>query len=269
MKGNKQTYQSIEDIVDGVCLDLGEGMHRKEQYLHWALKEVDKWKMDGAKEVKTVQLPLTSWKSIQLPKDCIDWIKVGIQDGDVIKAFVNKNDIAIIHDTDTLDFPIVNDDPTSIPDFSIDTTQAPLPFYNLLNPWGNPGKIFGQQVKDNGFGYFIVNRNEDTDEIQFKTKVDSSSKIYLEYLADGWNPTSQTAVHPYACELVSLGVHYRRLKFDKSNGKRSISTDDVRTAKIDYQEEFDRVVFRMWDLSTEDIIETLSNGYMLVPNQPN
>lgn len=268
MKGNKQTYQTVEQIVDGVCLDLSEGMHRKEQYLHWALKEMERWKMDGAKEVKTVKVPLTAWKSIELPSDCIDWIKFGVQDGDVIKVFVNKNDIAVIHDTDTSDIPIVNPEPQSLPTYDI--TQVPIPFYNFLYPWGDPGRIFGYQVKDNGFGYFTVNRNEDSNEIQFRTKaVNSGDQIYLEYLADSWNPNSQSIIHPYAAELVSLGIHYRRLKFDKANGKRSISSDDVRTAKIDYQEEFDRVVFRMWDLSTEDIMETLSNGYSMVTLQPN
>lgn len=268
MKGNKQTYQTVEEIVDGVCLDLGEGMHRKEQYLHWALKEMERWKMDGAKEVKTVKLPLTAWKSIELPSDCIDWIKVGVQDGDVIKAFVNKNDIAIIHDTDGDNIPIANDDPQSMP--IVDPALIPIPFYNFLYPGNDPGRLFGLQVKDNGFGYFTVNRNEDTDEIQFRTKaVNAGDKIYLEYLADGWNPDSQSAIHPYASELVSLGIHYRRLKFDKANGKRSISSDDVKIAKGDYQEEFDRVIFRMWDLSVEDIQETLANDYMMVPNQPN
>jgi hypothetical protein len=86
MKGNRQTYRTIEEIVDGVCLDLGEGNHRKEQYLRWAIQEAQEWKMDMAKEVKTVKLDLTAWKSIVLPSDCIDWIKIGIQDGDVIKT---------------------------------------------------------------------------------------------------------------------------------------------------------------------------------------
>ena len=268
MKGNKQTYKTIEQLADSMCLDLGEGMHRKEQYLHWLIKESERWKMDGAKEVKTVKLPLTAWKSIELPSDCIDWIKVGVQDGDVIKVFVNKNDIAVIHDLDDNNIPIVNPEPQSLT--QCDLTQIPIPFYNFLYPSGDPGRIFGYHVKDNGFGYFTVNRNEDTDEIQFRTKaVNAGDQIYLEYLADGWNPNSQTVIHPYACELLELGGHYRRLKFDKANGKRSISSDDVAIALRDYQNEFDRVVYRMWDLSVDDILETFSNGYMMVPNQPN
>src|SRR5258706_50471 len=138
MKGNRQTYQTVEQIVDGVCLDLGEGMQRKEQYLHWALKEMERWKMDGAKEVKTVKLQLTAWKSIELPSDCIDWIKVGVQDGDVIKAFVNKNDIAVIQDTDGDNIPIVNEDPQSLP--IVDPTLLPIPFYNFLYPGNDPGR---------------------------------------------------------------------------------------------------------------------------------
>lgn len=269
MKGNRQTYKSIEEIVDGVCLDLGEGNHRKEQYLRHAISEAQRWKMDMAKEVKTVNLPMTAWKAVQFPSDCIDWIALGIQDGDVIKTFVNRKDIAIINDLDTNNIKIVNPPPTSLPTLSLtELVVDPFlyPFYNYFDQWGNPGKLFGQVVKDNGFGYFTVNRNEDCDEIQLRTKVDSKSKIYFEYLADSWSPTSQTAVHPYAEELVTLGIHYRRLKFGKARGDRTISADDVRLAKIDYQEENNRVIDRMWDLTTEDVIEAMNNGYMLTAN---
>lgn len=264
MKGNKQTYRTIEEIVDGVCLDLGEGNHRKEQYLRHAISEAERWRMDMAREVKTVKLPLTSWKAIQLPSDCVDWIAVGIQDGDVIKAFVNKNDIAIINDLDGSNIKIVNPPPVSMPTLSLTDlilTSNMFPFFNYSDEWGNPGKLFGQVVKDNGFGYFTVNRNENCDEIQFRTKVDSTSKIYLEYLSDGWNPDSQTAIHPYAAELITLGIHYRRLKFNKNESRTLVAE-----AKRDYNEEYGRVIDRMWDYSVEDIVETISNAYMLVPN---
>jgi hypothetical protein len=255
MKGNRQSYVTIEEIVDGVCLDLGEGNHRKEQYLRWAIQEAQRWKMDMAKEVKTVKLDLTDWKSIVLPSDCIDWIKIGIQDGDVIKTFVNRNDTAIYHDLDPLNVKVANPDPVSL--LQTDLAGYTVPFYNYSG-WQDSGKIFGQIVKENQFGYFTVNRNDNSDEIQFRTKVDSTSKIYLEYLADGFNPNSQSLVHPYAEELVTLGIHYRRLKFNKTESRQMVAE-----AKRDYQEEYYRVIDRIWDYSIEDITETLNNGYGL------
>lgn len=262
MKGNKKTYRTIEEIVDGVCLDLGEGGHRKEQYFRYAIAEAERWKMDMAREVKSVQLSLTPWKSIELPSDCIDWIQIGVQDGDVIKTFVHKNDIATTFETNSNGTNIENPEPTSIKELNLDNTGLAYPFYNYYNTWENPGKLFGLSVKDNGFGYFAENRNEDSTEIQFRSSaIDSTAKIYLMYLADGWNPTTQTLIHPYAVELITLGIHYRRLKFDPTVS-RALSQE----AKRDYQEEYNRVIDRMWDYTTEDIIEAMSAGYMLAPN---
>jgi hypothetical protein len=256
MKGNKQTYRTIEEIVAGVCLDLGEGDHRKEQYLRHAISEAERWKMDMSREVKTVKLVMTDWKAIELPSDCIDWIKVGIQDGDVIKAFVNKNDIAIINELDDNNVKILNDPPVSM-----GTVDVSVEFCNYSDDLGNSGKLFGQLTKDNGLGYFTVNRNEDCDEIQLRTSVAAGTDVYLEYLADSWNPNSQTVIHPYAVELITLGIHYRRLKFGKTESPTMITI-----AKRDYQEEYNRVIDRMWDYSTEDIIEVMNNGYMLTAN---
>lgn len=263
MKGNKQTYKTIEQIVDSVCLDLGEGNHRKEQYLHWAIKEADRWKMDKAREVKTVQLTMTPWKAIELPSDCIDWIKLGIQDGDVIKTFINKNTIAIHHQLGANNIPIENKEPESLKDTGIidDNYYGGVVFFNYLDPYGGTGKLFGQVRKDNELGYFTVNSNENRDEIQFSTHVKHGSKIYLEYLADSWNPNNQTVIHPYGVELIELGVHYRRLKFNEKT-PRSL----VAEAKRDYDEEYTRVIDRLWDYSTEDLIDASLEAYMLTAN---
>jgi hypothetical protein len=259
MKGNKATYRTIEELADNMCLDLGEGSHRKEQYLRWLLAEAETWKTDMAKEVKTVKLELTAWKAIELPSDCIRWIKLGIQDGNVIKTFVNRNDIAIIHDLNGNGIKINNEEPESYPDLTVDQTLV-YPFFNY-----HEGKLFGLGVKDNGFGYFTENRNENSNEIQFRTKVDSGSDIYLEYLANGWNPNEQTLVHPFAAELCIAGAHYRRLKFDKINSKK-VPADDVERARRDYLIEYDRLIDRMWDYSIEDIIEITNDAQMLTAN---
>jgi hypothetical protein len=263
MKGNKQTYRTLEQLVDGVLMDRGQGAHRKEQCLRWGIQEMERWRMDMAREVKTVKLELTDWKAIELPADCIDWIKVGIQDGNVIKAFVNKRDVAIHHDLDENNVPIVNSEPASL---TVDSSCPTVPFYNYQSGGQDPGQIFGQLVKDNGLGYFTVNRNDDRDEIQFRTNTAAGSAIYLEYLSDSWSPDKQSAVHPYSAELIELGIHYRMLKFDKANGNRSVSADDVRLAKNDYQEEYNRVIDRLWDYSVEDIIDMMTEGYMLTAN---
>jgi hypothetical protein len=264
-KGHKDTFKTISQIVDGVCLDLGEGSHRKEQYYHWAIKHIERWNMDQAREVKTVELKLTPWKAIELPKDCIDWIAIGIQAGNVIKTFVHNRDIALLHQKDAAGVKMYNDNPKDS-DYDIEAsdvyTEYQWPFYNFTSYGEDPGRLFGLMVKDSGLGYFTENRNQDSCEIQFKTKIKAGTKIYVEYLSNGFCPCKETLVHPYACELIALGIHHERLKFDKS-APRSV----VYEAKQEYEEEFRRVVDRMWDYSIEDIIEDIRGSYKLTPKR--
>jgi hypothetical protein len=257
--GNKKTYQTINDIVDGVCLDLGEGSNRKEQYFHWAIKHVNRWHMDQAREIKTVKLKMTQWKAIVMPDDCIDWIKVGIQDGNVIKTFVHTRDIALCNEVDSTGVKVYNEDPAAVSDIPTDSALN-WTFYNYTQNGEDPGRLYGLGMKDNGFGYFTENRNSDTCEIQFRTNVDAGSNIYLEYLATGFNPCGETLIHPYATELVALGIHHERLKHN-SNVSRIL----VKEAKEEMNEEFNRVQDRMWDYNVEEILEWISNGQSMSP----
>lgn len=262
--GNKKTYKTINEIVDEVCLDLGEGSHRKEQYFRWAIKHVNRWHMDQAREIKTVRIKMTPWKAIVMPEDCIDWIKVGIQDGNLIKTFVHTKDIALWNDKDANGVKIYNDDPVdslgSIVDCTTDTSLY-WPFYNYNEYGEDSGRLFGLAMKDNGFGYFTENRNAGSCELQFRTKVDAGTNIYLEYLATGFTANKECLIHPYATDLVAQGIHKERARF-------AIKTEGIAQYRIaceEYDQEFERVKDRMWDYNVEELLEQIRNGQQLSP----
>jgi hypothetical protein len=266
MKGNKNTYATIGYIVNSVCIDLGEGKQRGEQYLKWAIDEANRFHFDHAKEVKTVDVTLTTWKAIQLPIDCVDWIKIGVQFDNRLLAFVNKrsptmnDNLAIHHQVNTNGFPINNTDPV------YDGSAYNYPFINYCGDYyrgkghfyNGSGQLFGLAVKDNGFGYFTENRNGDRRELQLRTTVQSNTPCVLEYLSDGWNPSEETLIHPYAVERIEAGIHYRRLKHDNKPG--------VDLAWRDYLLACDRLTDRQWNYTVEDILEAMNQGYVLTAN---
>lgn len=259
----KNTYVELIEIVRRVQKDLEEGTERTDTYLHWALEAHKDWHLHLGKEVKTVILPVTDWKAIELPNDYIDWTKVGIQNGDQIQTFVNDPNMALNFDKEERTGDRLPNKNQQITDISYAEDGIVTPygwyFYNLVDEKGADGqRVFGLAHKDNYLGYFRV--NTERGEIQFRTQVSGLKNVYLEYIADGYNPCKNTLVHPEAVSLYKLYIHWMREKY-KPNPTKWV----VDNAKQDYWEEFDRVQFLMWDLTVEDILDVSWNAYSQVP----
>lgn len=262
MKGVITIYRPLSEIVSEALLDSGEGAHWFERYSRWAIKYAEEIFSDWCPQVKTVELSITPWKSIQLPADCYDYIQVGVRNGHDVMTFVHDRTIATVFDKDENGQKVANSQPNYLDDFLPDPTLSDtiVPFFNLTNtltPLGeNPGKLFGLLVKDNGLGYFTENKNKDVSELQFKFKVASGTKVYLMYITSGFSPDGETMIHPDYAEYIVQGIHRERQS--KSRDKSGLAWTE---------REFERQRLRMldkkWEYSTEDITEYLKSGYSL------
>lgn len=263
----KNTYDKIDIVVRGVCMDLDEGLERYEQYLHWALEAHKDWHLDQAKEVKTVELDLTSYKAVILPDDYVDWTKIGIRCGNTILTFTHDENMPFAKDQDEdniidVDKNCLNFDVSNLSVVeSSGTGLNPFGYYyyNLLNAKGQDyGKIYGLEAKDNYLGYFRINKERE--EIQFRSSVTNLKTIYLEYIGNGYTPCGESFVNPYASKMIKLYVHWMRKEYSKT----SASWEVVRAEK-NYWQEFEKVQYRLFDLSVEDILETWRDSYTQLP----
>lgn len=256
MKAHNSQLVSILQIVDEALLDLGESAHRKEQFIHWAIRYFKTLKMDFARQIKTVRLNMTPWKAIVLPEDCVDWYLIGIRNGQDLMAFTKKALLPRDCSGDT-------DAPSDAAYHSKNVSGEGVQFLNYTEYGEDPGKLFGLLQKDNGLGYFSPNQNERVNEIQLSTHVDSSADILLLYLGTLFDPRVDSVVHPYCAEYISKGIHYENLKHRRRGGNRSITADMVREAKDELDNETCMMVERRWDLSEADIIEAARSGIQL------
>lgn len=260
----KNTYDTIDNVVKGVCADLGEGLERYAQYLHWALKAHKNWHLDQAKEIKTAEITLTPYKAIALPDDFVDWTKVGIRCGNTILTFTQDNYMPFPRDTDGDIIPNVDEDCASFDaqdPGELDLTrggQFSNYYYNLNEKGQDTGHLFGLTAKDNWQGYFRLNKERE--EIQFRSKITNLTTIYLEYISNGYDPCGESLVHPYAAHLISLWVHWQRKKHNKLSARW-----EVQDARQDYIDEFNDVQYRIFDLDVEEILEAWRDGYNLLP----
>lgn len=272
MTGNKLTWRPLMEIINDALTDCQGGMHRQFQFLRWGQKYAEELSFDFSRDIRTVKLNFKPWKSIELPVDCIDWVLVGIQDGEDVKTFVKDDYIPLIFQQDaTKNNQFLPNQP---PSYSSDLTQLPtqadymFPYLNLTSLGEDPGKLFGLVVKDNGLGYFTENRNKDVSELQFSGRdIDLTKPVYLMYVSNIWDPKKETLIHPYQAEYIVAGTlkEYEKSRLSAGNGNGLA----FKAASDEFDRQTLKIIDRRWDLRVEDIYEHLfKRGYQMTPKIP-
>lgn len=251
---------TLDSIVREALMDIHAGLERYEQFLGWGLRGYKKFRMDISQEVKTVELDLTDWKAIEWPADYTDWVMIGVRVNGMVRVFTNDESIALhFDDADTDGFPDVQPVTDT---FTLDPTDPFTPqqlYFWGLSDWGeDSGQLYGLTVKGNGTGYYKV--NTERQEIQFSPTLAVGTKIYLEYISDGYDPTKKTMVHTYAEDAIRLYIHWQRMKYSKSYG-----LGEVREAKEDYYVELKRTATRLNPITVSDVLECARDAYKLTP----
>lgn len=257
MKAHTDQLVSIQQIADGVLADLQESAHRKEQFLKWGLDYFRRYRMDVARDVKETFLEMTPWKSIELPKDCVDWIRIGIRNGEVIDTLTNAKLF-------TRDCACDEDEPVA-PTYTLDDAAEGVQYWSVTEQGEDAGKMYGLLVKDNGLGYYTPHPNQRVNEIQLSARVPAGTQIYLMYLSTLFDPSYESVVHPYCQDLIAYGIHYENLKSRRRAGNYNVSIVDIRDAKAELDEELCKVAERRFDLRYEDIMEIIRSGHRLSP----
>lgn len=258
MKAHTSQLLTINEIVNGALFDISESSHRKEQFLKWALDYYRRLKMDIARDVRETYLDMTPWKSVILPDDCVDWIRLGIANNESVNTIVNGRLLA------TRDCACEEDEPVAAvyePEEGSEGFQ-----FNTITEYGeDAGKMYGLMVKDNGLGYFTPHPNQRVNEIQLSASINAGTRIYLMYLSTLFDPRVDNIVHPYCQDYIAFGCHYENLKNKRRAGNRNISPQDIRDAKEELDEELCKVAERRMDINSEGIMELVRNGHRQSP----
>lgn len=258
-----ESYATVDQIVRSALIDLGNiSLHHYPRFLNWALDCVQDWNMDSAKEVKTVKLTMNDIKQVELPRDFVDWVKVGIQCGDRIKIMGVREDMNRLHNTDDCGNPKPFDNcnctaNTLPPDY---TLFGGYYFFDYRNDYGEfTGGLYGYGGGYNQNGYFQVDRTNGV--LQFTSDVNNTN-IYLEYISTGFNPNQQSVVNQYARKCIKWYVHWMYYTFSKG-----AASGDAQKWELLYREELHNARFRLMDLTIEDIIGLSRQSYGQSPKQ--
>jgi len=245
-------FYTLSAAAYSALADIEESEHRFHQFLNWAIEDYRSFAMDVGREVHAEEIEMKPEKQIDFPRNMVHWTKLGFRCGDSIKTFTNDNNMPKIHDLEDCEAQ----------------ENTPCPDLNQLEIIGSEqfgfydsfvgAKYYGYGVKRNHLGYFDVDWRQRV--FNFKEVVNNNnSKVYIEFITDGINYGGETLINPKAFLRIKRYIHWMRKEYSDRYG-----IGECQRAQQLYNLECDNVEQRMLELTLEDIIEGLRQGYNLV-----
>ena len=246
---------TASSAVYSVLSDLQYGEERFAQFLKWSFDAIRELNFDILHEVHVGEFEMKPWKQLEFPCDMVSWTKIGFRCGDHIKCFTNDTSIPKFYDKDEDCVPQENKGDENCPNISgAECFEDFLVFYteDILRYGGF--HYYGTVCKHNGAGYFDVDWRLRV--FNFKHTVQQATKIYIEYITDGLNPTGKTIIHPFAFRAVQDFIHWKRKEYDDKFGE-----GERERAKRIYEDECERILMRNFTMTIEDIQEATRSAY--------
>jgi len=94
-------YSSLNKIVKGYLLQRGYPIHFYIDFLVYAQRAFEELSFDTIGNVQTKKLPINSYNAATLPDDYMDWIKVGVANGQFVRPLINRPGISRMNNFDS------------------------------------------------------------------------------------------------------------------------------------------------------------------------
>ena len=243
-------YQKVDEIVRAAIADRGfVTLHPYLRYLHWALDAIRDWNQDGGVEVKKEWLDVTNRKTVAFPDDFLGWCRMGLIAGDRILVLTHDSNInlAAAPKKEDANDRYIADIVATGQGFSSVTFDT-LGINNIYSK--DAGILSGIGWGHNDRGYIKVNYS--CGEFQLSSEY-PDPKMYLEWISDGFDPTTETIVNKVASRLIRLWIHWQEAWNELGAAARETVAKEQ-----SYLVEFDNVQARLSDLSYEGIQNVLA-----------
>lgn len=241
-------YSKLDYIVKGFLLNRGYTLHWYVQFLKYASDCLRELSMDDLKIVNNAVLTLNSYSAATIPADCLDWIAVGVRNGQYVKPLTQVSGFNRNYNYDA------NGNPQSYPSIiegASDLAYFGVPYLtyyvNSYNSRGeNIGGLYGFRTDGAPFIYEVI---KERNEIQFDPSL-GFDKVVLTYISDGRTSSAASMIDKYAEKTIEDWIdwqhaeHNRTIpsgekerKFNKYVGSRTVlrarednlSVDDIMT----------------------------------------
>lgn len=241
-----------------MLLQRGYPIHWYIDFLKYAADALRELTFDSLKVINSVKLPVNSYKSITMPCNYVDWIKVGIQTGQYVHPLA-QGPLNRLNNFDSTGAKIPYDD--EFPDGTFAEVRGTVAYANGLTFLGehvggvynhNPGRSIGTFIE-------LAERSE----IQLDNDY-PYDYVILMYITDGnscscgcgCDSDSASQVHPYAMASIEAYIDWKLKAFN-----RSYSGGEVQMAEDQFNRQHRKLRARKNGLSRWDIVQAFRLGY--------
>lgn len=222
-------------------------IHSYARFLKYANDILRELLFDRLQITNTVRLPVNEFYEAEIPADCVDWCKVGIQVGQFVRPLLQKNTL------------------NNLADFDTDTgEQQNYPDETTSEVIGGTIQWAGHNLNTNGEstgGYFGIGAGSEPDTFKIiearniiqLNKYVGVDKIVFEYITDGSYTNAATKIPVYAQKCIESYIDWQYKEHSKSFGAY-----DAERAKKIFDRQVEVLAARKNDL-TPDLVERIIN----------
>lgn len=249
-------FTSLDNITRSVLLQKALPLHWYCQMLKYASDCVRELSFDSLQAINSVILQIDKRDfTVDLPCDYIDWIKVGVPQGQFVRPLVQKDSFN----------RLTNFTPQGVPTtYGAGTPQnIDFPFWpgfwmfqNIDDLGESVGRLygFGAALYHNGFKVL-----RERGQIQLSQGL-RACEIVLDYISSGQSISNATKIDPLCQAAVEAYMDWKY----KSHSKR-FSPAEAETAFGHYKIELRRFRARKSNLTCADIKQTIFANYIGAP----
>lgn len=251
-------YSTADQITKSILMNKKYSIHWYLEVLKYVSDCLRELSADDLKIVNSVWLTLTSYKAAPIPPDFMDYIRIGVPNGEYVKPMTQNEGYNRTYNYDP------NGNPQlwpQVPNGGQDLTVFGIPFLtyyvNMYNSRGeNVGGLYGYRTDGSPFTFDII---AERNEIQFDSALECD-RIVMDYLSDGRSASAATKIITYAEKTIedycdwqldensrSVPETTKERKFNKYVGSRTVLRG------------------RLNDLTTNDYISIYRNTYSAAP----
>lgn len=242
---------TLDKIVRQVLAEREYPIHFYLQFLTYGVSALRELNFDTLQSVKSVRLPVNSYKAATLPCNFVDYIRVGNELGQYIDPFGEKESFNRLNKFDAqgnkIPYPDVESQNNYIP-----ANYDGLWYSTYATDRGElRGGIYNARPTFRNSFLIIKERNEIQLDVNFK-----GTEITMDYITDGLSVDASNAIHPYATEAIKAYIVWKM----KENG-RHYSMGERQVAKDEYYNQLRILRARMNEMDTISIERSLANWY--------
>ena len=259
MEGHSK-YYTIEAIAREAANDIGLfSDHHYFQFEGWAIRGYREAYFDFAGKPVPHILEMNNLRVVEFPSWAVDWVKIGVMNGERATFFGRTGDLAIYNSTDDCGKAIPNAHqpaeqyPTGI---NIGAYLAPAMGMGVQSLCADSKWSYKAGGGNNGL--FIEEGEYPDRRLRFTSDIPDNAQIYAELITDGINVCGDTFVHPYMFEYVVAYTHYKRV-CSNDNSSRILKEEK----KEDMKEARKLGLMRLRSITPEDLSNALKRSFRL------